>query len=116
MIGPVLVKQDKPEATMNVEKRLEFITGEMCVDSTGRKLRIANIHTASVWRLRSRISERSGNKRRWRLSSFSRVLSNRRLRHKFIFRTSRYHLVMLHHTYNGVGNHYYLHSALDYSI
>lgn len=29
MIGPVLVKQDKPEATMNVEKRLEFINGEM---------------------------------------------------------------------------------------
>ncbi|TGZ83267.1 Prefoldin beta-like protein [Ascodesmis nigricans] len=29
MIGPVLVKQDKSEATMNVDKRLEFITAEI---------------------------------------------------------------------------------------
>ncbi|KAJ1663046.1 Prefoldin subunit 6 [Coemansia sp. RSA 1813] len=29
MIGPVLVLQDKPEATANVEKRIEFIRSEM---------------------------------------------------------------------------------------
>ena len=31
LIGPVLVKQDQAEAKANVEKRLEFITSEMCV-------------------------------------------------------------------------------------
>ncbi len=31
LIGPVLVKQDKSEATMNVDKRLEFIGSEMYV-------------------------------------------------------------------------------------
>ncbi|CAG8657033.1 21773_t:CDS:2 [Dentiscutata erythropus] len=29
LIGPVLVKQDKPEATLNVSKRLEYIKSEM---------------------------------------------------------------------------------------
>ncbi|TPX59256.1 hypothetical protein PhCBS80983_g02607 [Powellomyces hirtus] len=29
LIGPVLVKQDKPEATVNVKKRIEFITSEI---------------------------------------------------------------------------------------
>ncbi|KAI9503778.1 Prefoldin subunit 6 [Coemansia spiralis] len=29
LIGPVLVQQDKPEAVANVDKRLEFIRGEM---------------------------------------------------------------------------------------
>ncbi|RPA98791.1 Prefoldin beta-like protein [Choiromyces venosus 120613-1] len=29
LIGPVLVKQDKSEAVMNVDKRLEFITSEI---------------------------------------------------------------------------------------
>ena len=29
MIGPVLVKQDTPEAKTNVNKRIEFITAEM---------------------------------------------------------------------------------------
>jgi prefoldin beta subunit len=29
MIGPCLVKQDSVEANSNVEKRLEFITGEI---------------------------------------------------------------------------------------
>ncbi|ORX84180.1 Prefoldin beta-like protein [Anaeromyces robustus] len=29
MIGPVLVKQDKAEATQNVDKRLEYINGEI---------------------------------------------------------------------------------------
>jgi len=29
MIGPVLVKQDKADATQNVDKRLEYINGEM---------------------------------------------------------------------------------------
>ncbi|KAJ3090151.1 hypothetical protein HK100_007532, partial [Physocladia obscura] len=28
LIGPVLVKQDRPEATANVSKRIEYITGE----------------------------------------------------------------------------------------
>lgn len=31
LIGPVLVKQDQAEAKSNVEKRLEFIRGEMYV-------------------------------------------------------------------------------------
>src|SRR6266404_1464389 len=31
LVGPVLVKQDQAEAKSNVEKRLEFIGGEMCV-------------------------------------------------------------------------------------
>lgn len=30
-MGPVLVKQDQVEAKANVDKRLEFIAGEMCV-------------------------------------------------------------------------------------
>ncbi|CAG8489155.1 3406_t:CDS:2 [Diversispora eburnea] len=29
LIGPVLVKQDKPEATLNVSKRLEYIKSEI---------------------------------------------------------------------------------------
>ncbi|KAJ1928689.1 Prefoldin subunit 6 [Tieghemiomyces parasiticus] len=29
LIGPVLVKQDRPEATANVDKRIEYITAEM---------------------------------------------------------------------------------------
>jgi len=29
LIGPVLVKQDKADATQNVDKRLEYINGEM---------------------------------------------------------------------------------------
>ncbi|KAG4106685.1 Prefoldin [Neocallimastix lanati (nom. inval.)] len=29
MIGPVLVKQDKADATQNVDKRLEYINGEI---------------------------------------------------------------------------------------
>jgi prefoldin beta subunit len=29
LIGPVLVPQDRPEANSNVEKRLEFIQGEV---------------------------------------------------------------------------------------
>lgn len=29
LIGPVLVKQDQLEATTNVDKRIEFIKGEM---------------------------------------------------------------------------------------
>ncbi len=29
LIGPVLVKQHKDEATLNVEKRLEYIRSEM---------------------------------------------------------------------------------------
>lgn len=29
LIGPVLVKQDRSEATSNVDKRLEFIRAEM---------------------------------------------------------------------------------------
>lgn len=31
LIGPVLVKQDQAEAKSNVDKRLEFISGEMSV-------------------------------------------------------------------------------------
>lgn len=31
LIGPVLVKQDRAEAVMNVDKRLEFIEAEMYV-------------------------------------------------------------------------------------
>ncbi len=31
LVGPVLVKQDQMEAKSNVDKRLEFIRGEMCV-------------------------------------------------------------------------------------
>jgi chaperonin cofactor prefoldin len=31
LVGPVLVKQDQAEAKSNVDKRLEFIRGEMCV-------------------------------------------------------------------------------------
>lgn len=30
LVGPVLVKQDTIEAKQNVEKRLEFIKGELC--------------------------------------------------------------------------------------
>jgi prefoldin beta subunit len=30
LVGPVLVKQDQAEAKSNVDKRLEFIRGEMC--------------------------------------------------------------------------------------
>ena len=33
LVGPVLVKQDQAEAKSNVDKRLEFIRGEMCVMS-----------------------------------------------------------------------------------
>ncbi|KAI9332375.1 Prefoldin [Obelidium mucronatum] len=29
LIGPVLVKQDRPEAAANVNKRIEYITGEI---------------------------------------------------------------------------------------
>jgi chaperonin cofactor prefoldin len=29
LIGPVLIKQDKAEAVMNVDKRLEYIESEM---------------------------------------------------------------------------------------
>lgn len=32
-VGPVLVKQDQAEAKQNVETRLQFIGGEMCVVS-----------------------------------------------------------------------------------
>ena len=31
LVGPVLVKQEQAEAKSNVDKRLEFIKGEMCV-------------------------------------------------------------------------------------
>lgn len=31
LVGPVLVKQDQNEAKQNVNTRLEFIQGEMCV-------------------------------------------------------------------------------------
>ena len=31
LVGPVLVKQDQAEAKNNVDKRLEFIRGEMSV-------------------------------------------------------------------------------------
>lgn len=31
LVGPVLLKQDRAEAVMNVDKRLEFIQSEMCV-------------------------------------------------------------------------------------
>lgn len=31
LVGPVLVKQDQAEAKSNVDKRLEFISGEMSV-------------------------------------------------------------------------------------
>ena len=31
LVGPVLLKQDRPEATMNVNKRLEYIEAEMYV-------------------------------------------------------------------------------------
>lgn len=31
MIGPVLVKQEQADAKSTVEKRLDFIKGEMCV-------------------------------------------------------------------------------------
>lgn len=31
LVGPVLLKQDKAEAVMNVDKRLEYIQSEMCV-------------------------------------------------------------------------------------
>ncbi len=31
LIGPVLVKQDQAEAKTNVNTRLDFIKGEMCV-------------------------------------------------------------------------------------
>jgi prefoldin beta subunit len=31
LVGPVLVKQDQVEAKSNVDKRLEFIGGEMSV-------------------------------------------------------------------------------------
>ena len=31
LIGPVLVQQDQAEAKSNVEKRLDFIKGDMCV-------------------------------------------------------------------------------------
>ena len=31
MVGPVLLKQEQAEAKGNVDKRLEFIEGEMCV-------------------------------------------------------------------------------------
>lgn len=31
LVGPVLVPQDQAEAKANVEKRLDFIRGDMCV-------------------------------------------------------------------------------------
>lgn len=31
LVGPILMKQDQDEAKSNVQKRLEWITGEMCV-------------------------------------------------------------------------------------
>jgi prefoldin beta subunit len=33
LVGPVLLKQDRAEAVMNVDKRLEFIQSEMCVST-----------------------------------------------------------------------------------
>jgi prefoldin subunit len=35
LVGPVLVKQDQAEAKSNVDKRLEFIRGEMCAYFSG---------------------------------------------------------------------------------
>jgi hypothetical protein len=32
LVGPVLLRQDKAEAHQNIEKRLEFINGEVYVD------------------------------------------------------------------------------------
>jgi prefoldin beta subunit len=32
LVGPVLMKQEKEEAKLNVKKRLEYITGDMWVD------------------------------------------------------------------------------------
>jgi chaperonin cofactor prefoldin len=34
LIGPVLVPQDQSDAKSNVDTRLEFIRGEMCVQIT----------------------------------------------------------------------------------
>lgn len=31
LLGPMLIKQDEHEAKQNVQKRLEFIRGELCV-------------------------------------------------------------------------------------
>ena len=31
MMGPVLVKQDLEESKQNVQKRIDYINGEMCV-------------------------------------------------------------------------------------
>jgi prefoldin beta subunit len=31
LVGPVMIKQEQAEAKSNVDKRLEFIRGEMCV-------------------------------------------------------------------------------------
>ena len=32
MMGPVLVKQDLEESKQNVQKRIDYINGEMCVN------------------------------------------------------------------------------------
>ena len=48
LVGPVLVLQDHTEARTNVETRLDFIRGEMCVCRTP-------LSHLSNWRCRKRI-------------------------------------------------------------
>ena len=68
LVGPVLVPQDQAEAKQNVDTRLDFIRGEMCVLSMPfvRWSDAHNVHTASVWRYNSRTWAKSRKRRKWR--------------------------------------------------
>lgn len=58
LVGPVLLKQDKAEAAMNVDKRLEYIQSEMCVDAEppGAGVQLADI-TVDRERIEGQIKE-----------------------------------------------------------
>jgi len=55
LVGPVLVKQDQAEAKSNVDKRLEFIRGEMWVSQ--RMSRVDYAHLSDSKRIEGQLQE-----------------------------------------------------------
>lgn len=75
LIGPVLVKQDRAEAVMNVDKRLEFIEAEMYVPLSPHPVcpvPPADAFPETGQRPSCGTFRRSRSGRRWRLCSCSR--------------------------------------------
>jgi hypothetical protein len=93
LVGPILAKQDVDEAKTDVQRRIDFIRGELCVGSpcffvvSLRPIQyVAFAYAENVWKRRSRTA--SCNKRRfarklWRCELHWRHLRPRNL-HVFI--------------------------------